>query len=122
MDEEVQELVGYIAESLRNTVRMESRCIHESPISIYKDRAKQILSRPKLALMVKCERCAGRGVFHSERYECREDKPITCSQCHGTGIIPIPLAEALRRQEVKDEEWSAEFDEYTPPWRETKDG
>ena len=47
-------------------------------------------------LIVECERCAGRGVFHSERYECAEDKPITCSQCHGTGIIPIPLAEMLK--------------------------
>ena len=28
----------------------------------------------------------------------------------------------LEAQEVKDEEWSAEFSEYTPPWRETKDG
>ena len=51
---------------------------------------------PDLALIEKCERCAGNGVFHSSGYEYGEDKPISCSQCHGTGIIPIPLAEALK--------------------------
>ena len=47
---EVDELVEYMAESLRNTVRMESRCVFESPMSVYKDRAKQILSHPDLAI------------------------------------------------------------------------
>jgi len=59
-----------------------------------------ILSIPDLALIVECERCAGRGVFHSEGYGYGEDKPITCSQCHGTGIVPISLASILK--EAKD--------------------
>ena len=50
-DKRVEELMEYMARSLQNTVRMESRCIHESPLSVFRDRAKQILSYPNLALI-----------------------------------------------------------------------
>ncbi|KKL18219.1 hypothetical protein LCGC14_2477680 [marine sediment metagenome] len=59
---------------------------------------QKFLNDPDLAVIVKCERCDGRGVFHSQWHEYEEGKSITCSQCHGTGIIPIPLAPALKEK------------------------
>lgn len=66
---------------------------NEGVKSKYRQMAKYFLSDPDLAMITKCERCDGQGVFHTPGYEYGEDKPIECSQCHGTGIIPIPLSE-----------------------------
>ena len=101
-DKEVEELVEWVADKVKR-VPITVHSNEGNWIITSEDRqklAKQILSHLDLALVVKCERCAGRGVFHSEGYGYGEDKPITCSQCHGTGIIPIPLAEMLK--EAKD--------------------
>ena len=63
----------------------------------YRKEARGILSRPGLALIASCDLCNGEGYLPND--DTGGPNPpvggIRCPVCHETGIIPIPLAEAL---------------------------
>ncbi len=70
----------------------ERRFLERFVIALYNKVAEaqlqKIINDPDIVCIESCKRCDGRGVFNSKDYEWGKDKPIQCSECHGTGIIP----------------------------------
>jgi len=100
MKSEVQKLVEWVVDKLWEGIC--SECYIPDSINNCtrtKVLAKQILSHPKLALIANCELCEGNGYLpNDDTGELNHPVGgIRCPICHETGIIPVPLAEALKQ-------------------------
>ena len=86
---DIKELVEWVAD-----IALKYKFCDNMPA---KDAAKQILSHPDLALIKYCE-CGGKG--YEEGGDGAPCWHVECAKCHDTGIIVIPLRDAMKEAQA----------------------